>query len=148
MKGIKFKALTWSLGCQSYAVPAKLNEHIDLVYPGTHFSRRPSPQFRQEHISTIIKPPLQPRGGDFKSVSPPSLVDCDEFITPACLRVLYSIHYTPVSINNNSFGVGKSEFLSKWTTRWFIWLDSRICSPSFPGKWSWSLLPVASLFYL
>ena len=39
----------------------------------------------------------------------PSLENCDAEITPDCLRALYSINYTAVATQNNTFGVG--EFL-------------------------------------
>lgn len=36
----------------------------------------------------------------------PSLENCDTNITPDCLRALYSVNYTPVATDRNSFGIG------------------------------------------
>ncbi|OBZ71486.1 Tripeptidyl-peptidase SED1 [Grifola frondosa] len=35
----------------------------------------------------------------------PSLANCDEMIVPDCLRALYSIDYTPVATDKNTFGI-------------------------------------------
>ena len=39
----------------------------------------------------------------------PTLENCDEMITPDCLRALYSVNYTPVATDVNTFGIGEFE---------------------------------------
>jgi tripeptidyl-peptidase-1 len=34
------------------------------------------------------------------------LDECDQLITPLCLRALYGLEYKPHAANNNSFAVG------------------------------------------
>jgi tripeptidyl-peptidase-1 len=36
-----------------------------------------------------------------------SLANCDEFITPECLRALYDFNYVPKETAKNSYGIGK-----------------------------------------
>ncbi len=35
-----------------------------------------------------------------------SLANCDQFITPECLRALYDFHYIPKATEKNSYGIG------------------------------------------
>ena len=36
--------------------------------------------------------------------------DCDEYITPKCLRKLYGLFYKPVATDKNSYGIGEWMF--------------------------------------
>lgn len=38
----------------------------------------------------------------------PVLENCDEIITPDCLRALYSVNYTPVATDINTYGIRMS----------------------------------------
>lgn len=97
------------IGCHSYSVPAHVKEHIDLIKPTVHFNHRP-----------ITRSGLQKRSGaDLGAPSiftgpkrlgtqvkiTPALENCDQFITPDCLRALYSINYKPIATKKNTFGI-------------------------------------------
>ncbi|TBU54464.1 subtilisin-like protein [Dichomitus squalens] len=99
------------IGCHSYSVPEDIREHIDLIKPTVHFLHRvPTPnQLRKrsfERPSTHIKqgPKLKADTSPLATV-PQDLSTCDEEITLDCLRALYSIDYTPVSTDTNTFGI-------------------------------------------
>ncbi|KAF4625803.1 hypothetical protein G7Y89_g12366 [Cudoniella acicularis] len=88
-----------NLGCESYHVPAHIQEHIDYITPGIKLLA-PTKAKRDTNAKrgTLIQPsPLQP----FKKVRPPTkplpsdLATCDQFITPACIRALYNIPEIP-----------------------------------------------------
>jgi tripeptidyl-peptidase-1 len=36
-----------------------------------------------------------------------SMANCDEFITPECLRALYDFYYIPTTTAKNSYGIGE-----------------------------------------
>ena len=48
-----------------------------------------------------------PKTNGAKVTITPALENCDELITPDCLRALYSVDYTPVATAKNSYGIGK-----------------------------------------
>jgi hypothetical protein len=39
------------------------------------------------------------------------LEQCDEYITPICLRALYELVYVPVATEKNSYGIGMVSIL-------------------------------------
>ena len=95
-------------GCHSYSVPEEVREHIDLIKPTVHFLHRvPTPDQLQkrsfERPSTHIK--TMPKTDGSLADVPPNLANCDQLITLDCLRALYSIDYTPVSTDKNTFGI-------------------------------------------
>lgn len=52
-----------------------------------------------------------PTGHEITARVPTSSLDyCDKYITPQCLRSLYSIDYKPVVPQLNSLGIGVSSF--------------------------------------
>lgn len=55
-----------------------------------------------------------PKTNGQKVTITPVLENCDENITPDCLRALYSVNYTPVATDINSYGIGKSVFIGSW----------------------------------
>lgn len=100
--------LVFETGCYSYSVPEDIREHIDLIKPTVHFLHRvPIPDQLQkrsfERPSTHIK--MGPKTDGTVVDVPPNLANCDETITLDCLRALYSIDYTPVSTDKNTFGI-------------------------------------------
>jgi len=52
----------------------------------------------------------------------PSISSCGQFITPECLRSLYSIYYNPVATDKNSFGIGKIPFNLSGTCLYYVYL--------------------------
>ncbi len=103
----------FAIGCESYSVPEDIREHVDLVRPTVHFFHHvhDDPHESPEHsdtplsdLPTFNKPvPHVPKA--------PTLADCDKFITPQCLRMLYSIDYKPERPQLNSLGIGVSSFV-------------------------------------
>ncbi|KAF9474024.1 hypothetical protein BDN70DRAFT_816380 [Pholiota conissans] len=99
------------LGCHNYSVPAHIKEYIELIKPTVHFNHRPSPK-----VSQSLKKRAGPNlgspsihGGPKKAAKDvritPNLENCDQFITPDCLRALYSIKYKPVATHKNTYGI-------------------------------------------
>ena len=104
-------------GCHEYSVPAEIKEHIDLIRPTVHFNHRPSPQSETKfkragglgQPSSGVGPkqkPAQPVPIPATAV-PPGLIECDEMITPGCLRALYNVPtFNPAAADKNSYGIG------------------------------------------
>ncbi|TFK48830.1 hypothetical protein OE88DRAFT_1634138 [Heliocybe sulcata] len=100
------------ISCHSYSLPGHVQPHIELVKPTVHFNHRVSP-------GGYIPEKLKKRTGKLGQPSPyngpktngqtpsinPTLDECDEYITPACLRALYNIYYTPTQTGRNTYGV-------------------------------------------
>ncbi|EIM82805.1 uncharacterized protein STEHIDRAFT_149190 [Stereum hirsutum FP-91666 SS1] len=101
------------IGCESYSLPEHIREHVDLVKPTVHFNHRLSgdPVKRSQKFKrtdTKLGMPSSnngPKTNGKKVTLPPTLANCDEFITLDCLRALYSIDYTPVASDKNSYGI-------------------------------------------
>ncbi|KAF9561787.1 subtilisin-like protein [Agrocybe pediades] len=96
-------------GCHNYSLPAHIRDHVDLIKPTVHFNPHPSlPTSLQRRAGKNLGAPSI-HGGPKKATDnvpiTPTLSNCDQFITPQCLRSLYSIDYKPLSAKENSFGV-------------------------------------------
>ncbi|KAG6902424.1 hypothetical protein C0995_000350 [Termitomyces sp. Mi166 len=95
-------------GCASYSVPAHVQPHVDLIKPTVHFQHRPvSSRFNKRGLN-LGAPSLTrgPKLSNKKIEKTLSLATCDEAITLDCLRALYSVDYTPVATDRNSYGIG------------------------------------------
>ncbi|KJA23283.1 hypothetical protein HYPSUDRAFT_54467 [Hypholoma sublateritium FD-334 SS-4] len=102
------------LGCHSYSVPAHIKEHIEIIKPTVHFNHRPSPKvltrLNRRAGPNLGSPSVHtgsgPKQGPEAHVRiTPNLANCDQFITPDCLRALYSINYKPVATKKNTYGI-------------------------------------------
>ncbi|KAF8576122.1 subtilisin-like protein [Ramaria rubella] len=104
------------IACNSYSVPAHIQEHIEVILPTVNFDAKIAP--RSEPTSVVNGAARQvgaPTPGTHvmtdgrhpKPVPPGSnsLSMCDQQITPDCLRALYNFHYTPVATYENSYGI-------------------------------------------
>lgn len=89
-------------------MPVHVKDHIELIQPTLHFNPRPSPNYGGLGSASYGPGPKQAEA-NVEGVSPDSLETCDQYMTLACLRALYSIDYTPVCTDKNTFGVGKSK---------------------------------------
>jgi len=96
-----------AIGCESYSVPEDIREHVDLVRPTVHFIQHGLPKSPEHSDTTLSQAPTT-----FNAPETPSLDDCDKFITPQCLRWLYSIDYKPEVPQLNSLGIGVSSFVN------------------------------------
>ena len=82
---------------------------MDLVNPSIHFDailgRRGS---GAKPAKTIGLPGvgISPKTTGNISTILSRLENCDEMITPNCLRALYDLNYTPLSTKRNTFGIG------------------------------------------
>lgn len=102
-------------GCESYSVPEHVREHIDLIKPTVHFNHAPvlppTPSKTKRGLVSLGKPSMDPgpktNGKKVTTVPQAGVANCDEMITLDCLRALYSIDYTPVATEKNSFGIGE-----------------------------------------
>ncbi|KAH9480393.1 Aorsin [Psilocybe cubensis] len=96
------------IGCHSYSVPAHVKGHIDLIKPTVHFNHRPTANVLQRRSGPNLGAPsifTGPKKASKAVAITPSLENCDKFITPDCLRALYSIKYKPVATKKNSYGI-------------------------------------------
>ncbi|EJC98371.1 subtilisin-like protein [Fomitiporia mediterranea MF3/22] len=99
------------ISCHSYYVPNHVKDHIELIKPTVHFKRTLSGTAKPRHKRQAGKKPLvhshlrgpMPLGSDVTIT--PALENCDETITVACLQALYSVNYTPVATDRNTYGI-------------------------------------------
>ena len=104
-------------GCHEYSVPEHIREHVDIIKPTVHFTQTVSPRNPvKRSFERIGMPGTTFHGGpktngELVKITP-VLENCDEAITPDCLRALYSINYTPVETKKNTFGIGNCHSLS------------------------------------
>lgn len=104
-------SLTCATGCESYSVPDYVRKHVDLIKPTVHFIHRfpghPAVHRKRSNINLGAPSPSNgPKTNGATVTAPLSLDNCDKFVTPACLRALYSIYYTPMVPRRNSYGIG------------------------------------------
>ncbi|PPQ68887.1 hypothetical protein CVT25_009010 [Psilocybe cyanescens] len=99
---------TQHIACKDYHLPAHVASHVEIVTPSTHFDavlnkRRGSTHSAQKigHPGVGIAPKTT---GAINNVFF-DLKNCDQVITPICLRALYGLVYEPLSAHKNSFGI-------------------------------------------
>ncbi|THH03313.1 hypothetical protein EW146_g10467 [Bondarzewia mesenterica] len=98
------------IGCHFYSVPNHVREHVDLIKPTVHFNNRAPIRepVNQKRSHSRLGMPLSstgPKTNGVKVTITPALENCDETITPDCLRALYSVNYTPVATAKNTYGI-------------------------------------------
>ncbi|KAI8622931.1 peptidase S8/S53 domain-containing protein [Xylariaceae sp. FL1651] len=90
------------VACESYAVPASIQQHIDFVSPTIQFDTR---------IGTITKriatrEAIRPKFKVMEVESEPYALDnCSLSTTPACLRAIYDIPEEGEAVEGNSYGI-------------------------------------------
>ncbi len=86
--------------------PAHIKEHIEIIKPTVHFNHRPSPKvstkLHRRAGPNLGSPSVHTGSGPKQAPDAhvritPNLANCDQFITPDCLRALYSINYKPIA---------------------------------------------------
>ncbi|KAF9222476.1 subtilisin-like protein [Gyrodon lividus] len=95
------------VACESYHLPEHLVPHVDFVTPTLHFDVKLSKRSSSEPLRTVGQPSS---GNGPKTTGQVSdwinqLEDCDNHITPICLRALYGLIYEPMSGAKNSYGI-------------------------------------------
>ncbi|KAI0690236.1 peptidase S8/S53 domain-containing protein [Cerioporus squamosus] len=86
---------TTMLRTLSYAIPRHLHDHVNYVYPTTHFI---PPTKRAMFHSTKGRSRRNRRNSGVSS-------SCEDTITPDCLQAMYKIPTTPATAANNSLYV-------------------------------------------
>ena len=102
--------------CESYSVPEHVREHIDLIMPTVNFEAKLAPRSNsnsQRKRAIGMNQPGRPislaktNGKKAAITSGTSLANCDQQITPDCLRALYNFTFTPQAASKNSYGIGR-----------------------------------------
>ncbi|KAG1812269.1 Pro-kumamolisin, activation domain-containing protein [Suillus variegatus] len=99
---------TKHIACDSYHLPEHVIPHVDFVTPTIHFDAK-IPRKRENQYTRV--PIGQPGQGSTPKTSGQigtifdQLEDCDQQITPICLRALYGLWYQPVAGKTNSYGI-------------------------------------------
>ncbi|MCJ1248318.1 hypothetical protein MMC30_005535 [Trapelia coarctata] len=95
------------LACEEYSIPKTLQQHIDLIMPTVHFDTKlflePESKRKKRNAPANFQPGdpsntgFMPKKG--KTLSGPTpdasvaytLANCNQFVTPDCLRALYNL---------------------------------------------------------
>ncbi|PCH37568.1 subtilisin-like protein [Wolfiporia cocos MD-104 SS10] len=96
-----------------YRLPEHVAKHVELVTPTLHFDvklKRRSPELAKRNnpsgnAHSIGQPGY---GSSFPKTTgtiEAEIEDCDEQITPACLRALYDFEYDPIAADKNSIAI-------------------------------------------
>ncbi|CAA7270109.1 unnamed protein product [Cyclocybe aegerita] len=96
------------IASNSYYLPKHVSLHVEIVTPSIHFDS----VLRKRGGSSVPAKKIGLPGvgitpkttGTIKSLWD-ELKNCDQFITPICLRVLYGLVYEPLAASKNSFGI-------------------------------------------
>ncbi|OIW31229.1 Pro-kumamolisin [Coniochaeta ligniaria NRRL 30616] len=118
------------VACDKYHVPDHLVDHIDLITPTVHFDQRlghdrtnKKVPLSEDQDNELRKRMLQrrqipehgilgspnsgfgPKQGATITNALVSLAECDQMITPACLRALYATPPGTLAASNNTLGI-------------------------------------------
>lgn len=108
------------VGCNQYHLPKHIQEHVDYVTPGlkgTVMDLRSvsssAPAGRKRGLDNRLGSKIRPKEpkpvkSTTVSMNSSSLADCDEIITPACLRALYQFEAPSPNAtvsSNNTLGI-------------------------------------------
>jgi tripeptidyl-peptidase I len=103
----------WLQACISYHLPEHVSPHIEIVTPSIHFDtvlkRRGSTSLPAKKIGLPGVGHTPKTTGKIKTLFK-DLKNCDQMITPLCLRALYSFFYQPSASDRNTFGIGGLTF--------------------------------------
>ncbi|KAB8273776.1 peptidase S8/S53 domain-containing protein [Aspergillus minisclerotigenes] len=99
-----------AIACEQYHVPASVQKHIDYVHPGVNLnpsSGKPSSIRRRGAASKKTKVPARgARPIQQHDVKGLNVTNCDQLITPDCIRALYKIPSARAAPQpNNSLGI-------------------------------------------
>lgn len=89
-----------------------MQPHVDFVTPSVHFDAKLTRRSGGESGSPArgIGQPgvgITPKTTGTVSGIINELEDCDNHITPICLRTLYGLFYEPLATDENSYGIGR-----------------------------------------
>lgn len=106
--------------CDRYHVPAKIQEHIDYITPGTKLlapvtsdsdltQKRGEATSRRFKFGQSVNHDISPEVKSKILLNAGDLSTCDVAITPACVAALYNITSGTLASPNNSLGIFESE---------------------------------------
>ncbi|KAG1881010.1 peptidase S8/S53 domain-containing protein [Suillus subluteus] len=82
------------VACEAYHLPEHISTRVDFVLPSVNFD-----------VKLKGRSGSQPEPGRAIGQPVTELEQCDQYITPICLRALYELVYEPVATEKNSYGV-------------------------------------------
>ncbi|OBZ66344.1 Aorsin [Grifola frondosa] len=94
-----------------YHLPAHVSKHVEIITPTLHFDAHRKRRLIAEKRSDLNLAKkvgtlgASPKIGETLDSVSTDLSHCDQAITLACLRVLYSFDYEPVAASKNSIGI-------------------------------------------
>ncbi|KAF7800223.1 hypothetical protein EIP86_011470 [Pleurotus ostreatoroseus] len=106
------------IGCnEAYHLPEHVAKHVELITPTLHFDvkfKRDRATFTKRSLTPVAKPgqpgfvsPVSPK--TVGKIEPQNIIDelenCDQHITPNCLRALYNFVHVPVETKKNTIGI-------------------------------------------
>lgn len=98
------------VACEAYHLPEHVSSHVDFVIPSVHFDAKLKRRSGSEpEPARAIGQPgvgITPKTAGTVSEILSELEQCDQYITPVCLRALYGLVYEPVATDKNSYGIG------------------------------------------
>ncbi|KAF9228449.1 subtilisin-like protein [Gyrodon lividus] len=105
---IRFSLL--SNACDAYHLPEHVKPHIDFVTPTVHFDsklikRSGAGDYGTTHSIGQPGAGSLPKSAGQISTLLNELENCDQQITPICLRALYGLSHEPLTANKNSYGI-------------------------------------------
>ncbi|KAI0366291.1 subtilisin-like protein [Pilatotrama ljubarskyi] len=94
------------VGCdRAYHLPEHVSKHVELVTPTLHFDAKVKKRSTKSKVGNPGSGPVSPKTtGQIKNIFN-QLQNCDEQITPICVRALYNFEYIPIVPNKNSIGI-------------------------------------------
>ncbi|KAG6381961.1 peptidase S8/S53 domain-containing protein [Boletus reticuloceps] len=98
------------VACEVYYLPQHVQPHVDFVTPSVHFDAKLTRRSGGESAAPArdiqrVGFGTGPKTDDTVSGVMDGLEQCNEYITPTCLRTLYGLFYNPVATDKNSFGI-------------------------------------------
>ncbi|KAI0833697.1 subtilisin-like protein [Trametes gibbosa] len=94
------------VGCESaYHLPEHVAKHVELVTPTLHFDAKVKKRSSKIKVGNPGAGPVTPKTtGKIQTIFN-QLENCNEQITPICLRALYNFAYIPLAAHKNSIGI-------------------------------------------
>jgi len=83
--------------------------HVEIVTPSIHFDAVLKKRKKTHLPANSIGLPgvrVVPKTTGTINMMFKDLEDCDQLITPICLRALYGLVYVPLATSKNSLGIG------------------------------------------
>ncbi|KDQ54112.1 hypothetical protein JAAARDRAFT_60885 [Jaapia argillacea MUCL 33604] len=96
------------VACDTYSLPEHVTKHVDLITPTVHFNAIIKARSEASGGAAHIGNPgvgLHPKTTGKISTLLTELENCDQQITPICLRALYGLVYEPLATSKNSYGI-------------------------------------------